>query len=118
MASHGGHDRLAERGALPLSADQVDAAWHKAQCRRGGITTYDSGGNWTGWKSSSRLQTGVFLEVAEVLVCRLALAEHRDVRGGHPQSEREHDPLAAGTAVTANDHVAIGSELARGVPGA
>jgi hypothetical protein len=59
-----------------------------------------------------------FLEVGEVLVCRLALSEHRDIRGGHPQSEREHDPLAAGTALTANDHVAIGSELARGVPGA
>jgi hypothetical protein len=45
VASHGGHDRVAERGAFPLSADQVDAAWHRAQCRRGRITTYDSCGN-------------------------------------------------------------------------
>jgi hypothetical protein len=48
-----------------------------------------------------------------ILVCGLAFGERRDVRGGHPQPEREPNPLAAGTAVTANDHVAIESELVR-----
>jgi len=52
------------------------------------------------------------------LVYRPAPSEHPDVDGGQPQPDRQHEPLAAGTGVTANDRVTIGSKLAPGGPGA
>jgi hypothetical protein len=51
-------------------------------------------------------------------VCRPAPSEHPDVLSGQRQPDRQHEPLAAGTGVTANDRVTIGSELAPGGPGA